>query len=270
MQKTSLLNAIAACLILTSVGVSAALPSMSKLPWIGYFMATKEKKYQITMTTAGTAKLEMLNAQGNTGHSAKSITMSFFIIETLPDGKTVNRAIIPDSLTSDQPAEIDPKKPMVFRGKVKGDASFEAIYYPERGGYSFGGKVIDKGTLTNPLSFAVRADFAPYHFKGDDISDTEKLAKKDNIRFETTQRKREKLGFLDEKSSTSALPDAITNAEIATEGYSGLGFKLISSSGTSFSLSSRNEKRLLEGFGILWRTDPKAGNSPQKISFLAK
>jgi len=270
MQKNLLRNAIAALLILTTSRVHADLPSMSKLPWIGYFMATKEKKYQITIATVGTARLEVLNNEGLASHGATNVGISFSIIETLPDGKTVNRTAIPDSLASDQPAEIDPKKPMVFRGKVQGDAAFEAIYYPERGGFSFGGKVTDKGALTNPLSFAVNANFAPYHISQDSIEGVEKIAKRDSIRCETTERKREKIGFLDQAASPTAVPIQITNAEISTEGFNRLGFKLVSSTGTSFTLSSNNGKRFLEGFSLLWKTNPKAGNSDQKISFVVK
>jgi hypothetical protein len=271
MQKTFLRNAIAAAFILASSQVHADLPSMSKLPWIGYFMATKSKNYQITITTVGTAKLDVLNSQGLPGYSTPFISVAFSIMETLPDGKTIHRAVIPGSLASDQPAEVDPKKPMTFRGKVEGDAAFEAIFYPERGGFSFGGKVTEKGKLTNPLSFAIKANFIPYHpGAGTKVDQLEKLAKRDNIRFETTQRKRDKIEFLKEITSPTAAPEQITSAEISTEGFNRLGFKLVASTGTSFTLSGNNGKRFLEGFSLTWKTEPKTGNSAQKISFVVK
>lgn len=271
MQKTHLRNAIAAILIFVSAEAHAQLPSMSKLPWIGYFMAAKSKKYQITITTAGSAKLDVLNNLGIVDHGFPSVGISFFIIETLPDGKNVRRALIPESLTSDQPATVDPTKPMSFRGQVEGNATFEAMYYPERGGFSFGGKVTDKGTLTNPISFAVVADFYPYAVIGKDkLEATEKLAKRDTIRFETTLRKRDEIEFLAEASSATAEPDQMTKAEISTEGFNRLSFKLLASSGTSFTLTSMNEKRFLEGFSLLWKTDPKTLNNAQRISFVVK
>jgi hypothetical protein len=271
MQKTSLLNAIAACLLLTSTGLHSALPALSKLPWIGYFMVTKEKNFQITMSSNGSTVLYPITKSGNIATTYTDIKFQFSIIETLPDGKTVNRPINPVSLTSEQVAELGPKKPLVFKGKVEGDAAFEAIYYPERGGFSFGGKITEKGTLTNPLRFAVSATFTPYHINDKtDMVQFKKDVKKDDIRFETLERKREKVTFLDKTASSTTPPAPVTMAEISSQGINGLKFKLVPSRGTSLTIASKEGKCFYEGFTTVWQTDEKAGSAPQKISFVVK
>ncbi len=100
--------------------------------------------------------------------------MNFEVHETKPDGKVVSKKIQWDSLSSEQEAAVDPKDPLTFTGKTTGDATFEVTVVPGPEAVSLTGRILDKGTLTNPLTFAITTDFKPYKRVGDNREAFEK------------------------------------------------------------------------------------------------
>lgn len=164
---------IASGLFLASRVVQAELPTLQE-PWLGHFIGMKDGKFQFGVTTRGDGVLHPLKRNGDPVSIHNPIKVNFEVHETKPDGKVVSKKIQWDSLSSEQEAAVDPKDPLTFTGKTTGDATFEVTVVPGPEAVSLTGRILDKGTLTNPLTFAITTDFKPYKRVGDNREAFEK------------------------------------------------------------------------------------------------
>ena len=267
--------ALAAGLFLTPYTSHADLPGLKKQPWLGYFLGMETKrKFRFGVTAKGQGVLSALKSDGQPVYMNDPIQINFDVLETTPDGKTIRKQFRSDSLATDQEASEDPKSPVTFRGMVSGDATFEVTVSPERGGFSVSGRITDKGTITNPLHFAISADFTPYVSKpGDDESEIErfqKRAKKDVLRYETVTGKREKLEFLEETNPALSVPEAITKAQIETDGYGGIEFTLQASEKSQLTFDDKGSRPLWKGFTLCWKVDESVDTATQKLTITAR
>ena len=143
------------------MGLAATLPASADLPglegdeWLGYFVGFKNKKYQFAITSQGKTTLRVIGEKGEPLNQMMTILVEFLVEETQPDGKSTAKYIKAESLESAQPATNKPQQ-MVIRGKVTGDAGFEAFVSEDRGVISLGGRLLDPGTLTSPTRFSIR------------------------------------------------------------------------------------------------------------------
>ena len=88
---------------------------------------------------------------------AKRIKIEYGIEELQPDGSAVFKQARRGAVESDQDADDDLDK-VVFRGTTSGDAVFELVIEQSRDIISIGGRVLEKGELTeHPLRFTLRA-----------------------------------------------------------------------------------------------------------------
>lgn len=258
-------------LFLTPSPAQADLPGLKEQPWLGYFIGMETKrKYRFGITAKGQGTLDALKSDGQPVYMHNPIQINFDVIETTPEGKDIRKQFIPDSLASEQEASENPKNPVTFRGKVTGDAAFEVTVTPERGGFSVSGRITDKGTITNPLHFAISADFNPYVSKpGDDeakMKRFEERAKKDVLRYETVSRKRDKLEFLEETNPAVAVAEAISSAKIETDGYAGIEFTLQASEKSKLTFDDKGSRPLWKGFTLRWTVNEGVDTATQKLT----
>lgn len=267
--------ALAAGLFLTPSAAHADLPGLKKQPWLGYFIGMETKrKFRFGVTAKGQGVLSPLKSDGEPVYMNDPIQINFDVIETTPEGKTIRKQFQPDSLATDQEASEDPKEPVTFRGKVTGDATFEITVTPERGGFSVSGRLTDKGTITNPLHFEISADFTPYVSKpGDDPSEVkrfEKRAKKDILRYETVSHKREKLEFLEETNPATSVAEALSSAQIETDGYGGIEIALQASEKSKLTFDDKGSRPLWKGFTLRWAVEDGVDSATQKLTITAR
>lgn len=275
MKKALPCIALAAGLFLTPSGAQADLPGLKEQPWLGYFLGMETKrKFRFGITAKGQGTLDALKSDGKPVYMHNPIQINFDVIETTPEGKTIRKQFQPDSLATDQEAVQDPRDPVTFRGKVTGDAAFEVTVTPERSGFSVSGRLTDKGTLTNPLHFAISADFTPYVSKpGDDPSKMERFeerAKKDVLRYETVSRKREKLEFLEETNPATTVSEALTSAHIEADGYDGIEFELKASEKSKLTFDDKGPRPLWKGFTLRWTANEGVDTATQKLTVTVK
>jgi hypothetical protein len=274
MQKSLPCIALAVGLLLPSSAARADLPGLDKQPWLGYFIGIKERKFRFGLSTKGQGVLEPLKSDGTPVATTNPIQINFDVIETMPDGKTTRKQFKDGTIASEDQPVADPKQAVTFRGFVTGDAAYEVTITPERSGVSFSGRITDKGTLTNPLHFAVSMDFIPYK-QGmgdtpDDIEKFEKKVKRDEIRFESVSRERGDIEFLDEENPANAAPGGLSVAEIKTEGYGGIGFKLTSTPKSKFNFEDKGKRPLWNGFTLRWTVSEGADAVSEKFTVSAK
>ena len=185
---------LAPCLIVLSLPSVAQLPSLPDKPWLGYFVGYERRDFRFGVKEDAEMSLECMNSRGTAMGFNKAIYFAVEVVESYPDRQSVKR-IIPESLTSaDKPTE-DPEK-ITFKGKVTGDAEFECVIEFDGDQIKFGGRILNNGTLKNPLSFRISSRFQDaYKYTADDKVEAE--SKKDRIEFITLDKKRDKIGVFE-------------------------------------------------------------------------
>ncbi len=267
--------AIAVGMFLTPSAVQADLPGLKEQPWIGYFIGIEHrKKMRFGVTAKGQGVIFPMDDKGEPVFAKVPFQINFEIVETLPDGKTVRKQINSDSLASEQPPAEDPEKPIIFRGKVTGDAAFEVTVSPERGGVGVSGKLTDKGTLTNPIHFEISLDVKPYPQKpGDEeakIKTFEKRAKDDELRYDTVSRKRGKIEFLEETNPATAIGESLAKLDFQTDAFDNKDFEIITTDKAKLTFEDLGTKPLWNGFTLRWRVNEGADAATQKLTITAR
>lgn len=255
--------------ILTSAcgtfSASADLPGLDDRQWAGHFVGYSNKAFQFGLTTDGKGRIQVIGKKETPVGHVLAVAVQFAVEEILPDGKPVLRAILPGTLESQQAASTEPHD-VVFKGKVKGDASFEATIHEERGVISLGGKLVDRGTLTtNPVRFVIRVTIPNAYPYDKDRS----AGKKEMKAFEQkTEKDRLQLKWTDGKGRKQSLSDSVdaSSKEINGPGISLLNLELscyqekkfdfIASPNSSMTLSNSTPQPLHDGFVITWAADP--------------
>ena len=251
------------------------MPNLKGQPWLGYFIGIEHrKKMRFGVTAKGQGVIDPLDDDGKPVFAKVPFQVNFDVVETLPDGKTVRKQVNSDSLVSEQPATEDPDKPITFRGKVTGDAAFEITVHPERGGVALSGKLIDKGTLTNPVHFEISLDVKPYPQRPGDsqaeIKAFEARAKKDVLKYDTVSSKRGKIEFLDETNPAAAVGESISRMDFTTDAFDNREFEIQTTDKAKLTFADQGSKPLWNGFTLHWRVDESADAASQKITITAR
>jgi hypothetical protein len=242
----------------------ADLPGLDDRTWVGYFQGLETKQFHFGLNTSGKALISPMGKKGDPIGSKLGITIDFTIQETLPDGTIVTKNVQPESLTSEQSASTE-LKAVTFRGKVTGDASFEATLNNDRGKISLGGKLLEPGTLKNPLRFAILVSFPngyPYDLeraagKKEEKAFADKI-KSDRLQLKWTSGKSVKpsLAEATDAASQEINGPGISALSLEMSSYQGKKVEFFASDGSSFTLSNGAGKPLHEGFKATWLADP--------------
>jgi hypothetical protein len=261
--------AIFSCMAVATPLVLADLPTLQQ-PWLGYFIGLKDNKFQFGVTSRGEGVFEPLKRSGEPVNIHNPIKVAFQVLETLPDGKVISRKVQWDALASEHEASKDPTEPVTFTGKVTGDASFEVTVIPGRRTVSLTGRILDKGTLKNPLTFAISTDFTPYKWADSDNRDAfNKKIKRDEIRLEAAGGGRARQNLTDPVNPSVAHADGISFAEFRIESYQ-IEFTVTPSENSKLVFKDSGEAPLADGFGLQWTVNEGADPAEERLSFEAK
>lgn len=248
---------LAPCLIVLSLPSVAQLPSLPDKPWLGYFVGYERRDFRFGVKEDAEMSLECMNSRGTAMGFNKAIYFAVEVVESYPDRQSVKR-IIPESLTSaDKPSE-DPEK-ITFKGKVTGDAEFECVIEFDGDQIKFGGRILNNGTLKNPLSFRISSRFQDaYKYTADDKIEAE--SKKDRIEFITLDKKRDKIGVFEsvKLSDDEVTGKGLSNLRIEMKPYEGKRFEYAIEGPSRITMVNPRElpSSPYRGFSVLWHADP--------------
>lgn len=241
----------------------AELPTMKEKEWLGYFVGFENKRYRFGVTTAGDSIIRIIGKKDEPLGQKLNVDIDFVVEEILPDGKITRKSVIPATLESDQGATTDPAD-VVIRGQVTGNAKFEVVVSGDKGLISLGGRLLDPGSLKNPLRFSIQVKIPnayPYE-KGDADRKQQKAfedkARGDRLQLTWTNGKRV-------KQSTSEAVDAasddlngpgIAAAQIEFSSYQDNRIEVSASGNSVMKLSNARKEPLNAGFLVTWSADP--------------
>ncbi|MEY3898139.1 MAG: hypothetical protein RLZZ214_3660 [Verrucomicrobiota bacterium] len=256
---------------------SAELPMLHDKQWMGYYAVHASKSYHFKIPAAdGKVVLAPISANDERISGSLDVVIGFGIIETLPDGKTTLRPIRVDTLESNDPA-TDKLSKSTLRAKTAADASLEITIEQARGVVFVGTRVLDPGTLKNPLRGFVTAVF-PVTMPGAeavkqqenlDERDAKRAAKKaakeaeeklkeNVVDLKWTDGKRKRLTFAEvvDAGSQEFNGPGIAAAEIISAPYKGRRIFLTAAANSAMKLSNIKPASLSEGYSIQWSPDP--------------
>jgi hypothetical protein len=241
----------------------AALPCLKEKPWFAYFLVLRDKKFNFGLS--GTAE-GMLTPMGKTGKpitQSLTLPLAFMVEEILPNGRSVSRKILADSLTTKDAATAKPGQ-VTFRGKVTGGASFEGHIEVEHGVVAVGGHLLDAGTLkANPLRFGIRITFPSAYRHKPQIDKQaarlfEEMLKDDHFSILWTDDKHVRLTGNDalEAGSKKVNGPGIAGLRVEVSAYQGKSFEFKATKNSKMELWCRLRQPLHRGFSINWYPDP--------------
>ncbi len=248
------------------IGVSllrAELPALSDREWLGYFVGFETKNYRFGISSHGEATIKMLGKSGEPLAQKLTIPIQFLVEEVMPSGKVVAKSVIIESLESAQVATNKPKD-IVIQGRVTGDAKFEVTVNEDRGVVSLGGRLLDPGTLKNPLRFSLRLKFGEAYPSEKTVRDRreqkefEDKTRGDSLQLTWTDGKRVKQATTKSIDAGSAEVNGpgIAAAQIEFSSYQGNKFLATASASASMKLSNSPAGALQDGFMLTWTADP--------------
>lgn len=257
----------------------AQLPGLNEQPWIGYFAGYENARYRFGLSSVGRMTITPMAGRDQAVSPFLAVDVHVGILETLPDGKTVMKELKVETLECADPATDELEKTVV-RGKVTGDAAFEVTIEQARGVMSMSGKLLEPGTLKNPLKFVIRAVFpSVYRHANADLKDKkaekafEKKIEDDEVNLKWTDGTRKKI--TNEKEVLVGTPDfngpGIAEIEVEMASYKGRTFQFSASEGSSMTVWNAKSALIHEGFRIEWSADPaKDKDGKARFTFQVK
>lgn len=282
MMVTDSIKKLCAAVFITTCGVfqvNAELPGLDERLWVGRFLGVEDRTYHFGVSTRGVGLIQPLGKKGAPASQRLGVGMEFFVMETLPDGKLVVKALRPETLESKDPASSK-FTTASFRAKVAGDASFEVTIENDRGEVSLSGKLLDPGQLKNPLQFGIRvifpngypyASLKPVGQKAQDAFDEK--TKDDRLQLKWANGKGVKLPLKEtaDASSKEVTGPGVVALSYEVSSHHGRKVELIASEDSFFTLSNTAGKPLNEGFSAIWLVDPvKDPAGRARLSFEVK
>ncbi len=266
---------IAIVAAITGLGSAAAeLPSlMGENRWLGYFVGFENRRCSLSISAKkGQIELRPIGKNGKTSARKVFVAFDLQVLETMPDGTMKSLKLIPASLESDQKETHDPKG-ITVRGKVKGDASFEFTLNEERGKFTFGGRVVDAGSITNPVRFSIRVKIQNAYPQEKKDSDKqrhkafESKIKGDRVQLVQADGKRLRP---DTSELIKAGPDGlngafVTAAQVEFSSWLDNRLQLVATGGSTMQLEVSEVNPLWKGFSLVWSTDPKKDTQSKQM-----
>lgn len=268
------------CVVAALAGgwLRAELPSLPEKPWQEHFVVMESRAFTFGLNNWAEGLIVPTGKTGKDISHVLHLPVTFIVEEVMPDGKVATRKVVPESLESKDEAMLKPGK-VSFRGKVTGEASFEAFVEVEGGRISLGGRLVDKGKLTkNPLRFGVRANFpsAYRNVKKTEKEDAREFAKKirgDRYLVAWTDGKRGKFEGADkiEEGAKNVNGVGISEFKMDIEAYQGKVVDFTASANSRMEVWTRGEQAFHEGFSLNWYPDPvKDPEGKARVTFTVK
>jgi hypothetical protein len=237
----------------------AELPSLEEKPWYGYFAGIAGKRANIGLDTDGGAVIIPLKKDKEPVASNLFINVLYQVEEVAADGKVTVKKIDVDSLTSTTPATAKPDK-IVFKGKAEGDVEFEGYFENVRGMVMMGGKILGKGTVTNPLRFTISTKFPPNYANAQDKTSKEfkKKVEDDRLDLKLLDGKRAKVTGLD--PFDAALPESgsagLSQVELFISEYGEGKFTFTAAPGSKLTIVQTSKGQAFSsGMLLNWEAD---------------
>lgn len=232
------------------------LPQLNVQPWIGNYAGYERRSFQFLVGNDGDCQLSPMGENGALMSSRVALKIRPIVEEVLPDGQVISKSTLDDGWEAVTPASIDAES-IVYRGTVTGGARFEVALEFDGDQITLGGRLLEKGTLTNPR-FVLRFMVPDVYYHENNIEKRAEKAKKDHIDLVRTDGKKLKLDLLEPLDAESAefSGPGVSQARVDIAGYKGIRFEFDAGNTGAFEFWNKGDVALVEGFTLGWKPDP--------------
>jgi hypothetical protein len=247
--------------------VRAQLPT-NEPPWLGDFAVFANRHYQLRISTQG--KITLTPQRENRKSSGRSLALPVSIIveESLPNGRTRLKKILPQTLLSGDKPSTQLEK-TVIRGQASGGVAFEVCIEQVHGVLTFGGGLLEQGPpRKNPLRFSLCVQFPsayPREKKADKQAAKAFQKKIDDDRIDLIwtdgKRKKQAFGQALDAAAPALNGPGIASAYVEINAYDGTRFRFTASPNSAMTLSNERNQPLHQGFALHWT--PEATLDPE-------
>lgn len=247
-------------LAITLSGVAAGntLPQLNEKPWVGWFAGYEDRDFRFGVRADGIAVLIPLDERKDEPVSPRYWIDIQPVIEEVRGERVATKKARDDQWEAITEATDEMEKAS-YRGTVTGGATFEVHLEMDRGVLKAGGRILEKGELTeHPLRFAIRVKVPNvYHYVKDDDK-IEDLADGDKIRLERGDGKKFSLdGWEPVWAEKEVSGPGVRSARIDLDGYDGRKLELEAGDGGLFEFWNGEKRPLYKGFTFGWKPDPE-------------
>ncbi len=246
-------------LLLGTNAFAGRLPQLDDNPWTGWFAGYERREFRFGVKGDGTAVLIPINERNDDPISPRYwIDIEPVIEEVLDDGSVVTKQTLDTGWTAiTEPTDEGGK--ISYRGTVTGGATFEVHFETDRDTILGGGRVVEKGELTeHPIRFAIRIKIPNVYHYVDNEDKVEDSADGDRIRIERADGKKMTLdGWEPVWADKDVSGPGVRTASIDLEGYDGREIELESGDGGLFEFWNGEKRPLYKGFTFGWKPDPE-------------
>jgi hypothetical protein len=264
------------CLQLLWVAVAlplsaGSLPLLRESPWIGWFSAYECRKFRFGVDDKGVGVLQPFKER----REDEVITWRHWIkiepvIEEIQDGRVVTKRIDDDGWQALSKSSTEAEA-IAYRGTVTDGATFEVRMELERNTLVVGGRLVDRGGLTqHPVRFSIRVIIPDVYCYVEDPEEVEERADRDRLRFERVDGERFSLDGWEKVKVGEIQGDGLEKVRLELEGYDDRRVELETLKGGRMFLWNGDKERLHEGFTIQWRPEGAAvedGSGRFKLEF---
>lgn len=247
-------------LLFVSSGLATAgmLPQLDDDPWTGWFAGYEDRDFRFGVNNDGEGVLIPIDERKDEPVSQRYyIRIEPIIEEVREGGRVVSKRPVEGEWEAITEANAEAEK-ISYRGKVTGGASFEVNFEIDGDQIRGGGRLLDKGELTeHPIRFALRVRVPNvYHYVRDEEK-VEERAEGDTIRLERADGEKLKLdGWEPVWAEKDVSGPGIKTASVELEGYDGRDLDLDSGDGGLFEFWNGEKRPLYKGFTFGWKPDP--------------
>ncbi len=248
----------------------AELPTLEEKPWYGYYAGYQGKKADFGLDTDGEAIIIPLAKDKKQMTTQYYLKLAYQVVEKTPDGKSVVKKFDVDSITSDTPATAKPGN-IVFKGKLEeGGATFEGYFDVVRGSVMVGGRVVDKGTISNPLSFSVKVVVPTAYANAKKVDDEKTFKMKiseDEVQMKLLDGKKAKASAEDPfDEALQAASAGVNQIEFSIGELAGNTFIFTASAGSKIMVSNTKGQPFYDGLTLTWESDAAADAAKTRMA----
>jgi hypothetical protein len=241
--------------LLVVTASAGTLPGLVESPWMAWYAGWDARDFRFGVRGDGAAALVPYKKRGGDISARYWIDIEP-VIEELRGERVVTKRPADDGWTARSPAALEPDK-VTYRGTVSGGATFEVTFEMDGRTIRGGGRILDKGELTeHPIRFALRIQIPNVYYYQKDEKKLEDLAEGDKIQLLRADGEKLRFDAWEPVWGQEQNGPGITEARIELEGYDGARIDLVSGEAATFEFWNRAKGPLYKGFTLGWKPDP--------------
>jgi hypothetical protein len=241
------------------------LPQLKESPWLGWFAAYECRKFRFGVQDTGVAVLQPLKKRNDEEVITRKywIEIEPVIEQVLPDRVVVKR-IDEDGWEALSASDADTDT-MRYRGTVTGGAVFEIDFRMKGDTISAGGRLVERGGLTeHPVRFLIRVKIPNVYYYIDDEEKVEDLADGDRIRIKRLDGERLSLNGWDPVFAEKEINgEGVEKVRLDLEGYKGERVEVETGAAGFLKLQNGEKQPLYKGFFIDWQPKEEAAEGDE-------